>query len=289
MKESQVNPIHHLCLMLCFFILATAGCQQEKRNEVNNNGESAAAASEQAGGRNTENAIVPQDNNGSDYNPDINPANFAGSIDNPYLTLTPGRVWLYEGQNEDGETERVEIAVTADTKAILGVNTTVVREREWVNGELVEDTFDWFAQDKEGNVWYFGEESKEIEDGEVVSTKGSWEAGVDGAKPGILMKANPRTGDTYRQEFLKGEAEDMGRVLSTDETVGIRLGSYENCVQIQDWSPLEPKVIEHKFYCKAVGNLVLERKVAGESGEMELIEMRSESAPAQQELGSSQN
>jgi hypothetical protein len=112
----------------------------------------------------------------------------------------------------------------------------------------------------------------------MVSTEGSWEAGVNGAKAGIIMKGNPQTGDAYRQEFLKGEAEDMGKVLSLDQTVGIGLGSYQNCLQIQDWTPLEPGVVEHKFYSKEVGNLVLEKKVAGGSGQKELIEMRTASA-----------
>jgi hypothetical protein len=156
----------------------------------------------------------------------------------------------------------------------LGVTTTVVRDRVWEDGELIEDTFDWYAQDNDGNVWYFGEDSKEIEDGKVVSTEGSWEAGVNGAKPGIVMKANPQVGDAYRQEFLKGEAEDMGQVLSIDESVSIGSGSYEKCLQTKDWTPLEPEVVEHKFYCKEVGNVVLEKKVAGESGQIELIEVK---------------
>jgi hypothetical protein len=159
---------------------------------------------------------------------------------------------------------------------VLGVTTIVVREREWKNCELAEDTFDWYAQDKDGNVWYFGEDSKEIKQGEVVSTAGSWEAGVNGAKPGIIMKANPQVGDAYRQEFLKGEAEDMGEVLGLNEPVSIGSEDYQSCLKIKDWTPLEPDVVEHKFYSKEVGNLILEKKVAGESGQLELIEIKSE-------------
>jgi hypothetical protein len=124
-------------------------------------------------------------------------------------------------------------------------------------------------------VWYFGEDSKEIENGAVVSTKGSWEAGVNGAQPGIIMKADPQVGDAYRQEFLKGEAEDMGQVLGLSDSVSIALGNYQNCLKIKDWTPLEPNGAEHKFYSKEIGNLILEKKVAGESGQMELIEFRA--------------
>jgi hypothetical protein len=263
-----------LITILCFLTLAIAGCQNDGGND-DDSSESAAALSDAAKDGDNENAIVLDDNNGGDYNPVIDPINFVGTIDNPYFTLTPGRVWVYEGTNEEGETEKVEVEVTRDTKTVLGVTTTVVRAREWVDGELVEDTFDWYAQDKDGNVWYFGEDSKEIENGEVVGTKGSWEAGVNGAKPGIIMKANPRRGDAYRQEFLKGEAEDMGQVLGLNESAHIGLGNYQNCLKIKDWTPLEPDVIEHKFYCKEVGNLILENKVAGESGRIELIELKT--------------
>jgi hypothetical protein len=268
---------HYLFTILGFFALTIAGCQND-RAKYDNSSESFAASSDAANDGNNKNAITLDDSNGGDYNPVMDPANFVSTIDNPYFTLMPGKVWVYEGTNEVGKTERVEVEVTQDTKMVLGVATTVVREREWVDGELVEDTFDWYAQDKDGNVWYFGEDSKEIEDGEVVSTDGSWEAGVNGAKPGIIMKANPQVKDAYRQEFLKEEAEDMGQVLSIDETVSIGLGSYQNCLKIKDWTPLEPNVVEHKFYCKEIGNLVLEKKVAGGSGQMELIEIKTEQA-----------
>ena len=276
MKLFHKRLFSHSILGLSLLALAMTGCQNNKEKSADDASTSSPAPSDVANEGNRENAIILADNDGDDYNPVIDSTNFVSTIDNPYLTLTAGRVWVYEGKNEDGEMEKVEIAVTHDTRMILGVTTTVVREREWIAGELVEDTFDWFAQDKDGNVWYFGEDSKEIENGQVVSTKGSWEAGVNGAKPGIVMKANPQVGDAYRQEFLKGEAEDMGQVLSLNEVVSIDLGSYENCLQTKDWNPLEPEVVEHKFYSKEVGNLILERKVAGESGEMKLIEFMAE-------------
>jgi hypothetical protein len=276
MRSFQIKLFHSSCIFLCFLALAIAGCQKDKGNEENNPGENSAATSDATNiGENT-NVIVLNDNNGDNYSPAIDSANFVSIIDHAYFTLTPGKIWVYQGTNANGDTERVEVEVTHDTKKILGVAATVVREREWVNGQLVEDTFDWYAQDNEGNVWYFGEDSKEIENAEVVSTAGSWEAGVNGAKPGIIMKANPQVGDAYRQEFLKGEAEDMGEVLALGDSVSIGLGSYQNCLRIKDWTPLEPNVVEHKYYSKLAGNVILEKKAAGESGERELIEMKPE-------------
>ncbi len=273
MKRIFCAPVRSFCFISGFLILALTGCQKNRENgEEKNSADSTASA--QTAAHNGSHEIVINDNDGEDYNPVIDPANFVAAIDNPYFNLAVGRVWVYEGKDEDGKTERVEVEVTNETKTILGVNTTVVHAREWVEGELVEDTFDWFAQDKDGNVWYFGEDSKEIEGGEVVNTNGSWEAGVNGAKPGIVMKGNPQVNEAYRQEFLPGEAVDMGQVISLTESVTIGLGSYANCLQTKDWTPLEPEVVEHKFYSKDVGNVILEKKVAGESGQLELVEMR---------------
>lgn len=202
--------------------------------------------------------------------PKINPSDFISSITNKYFNLTPGKIFVYEGKTEDG-TERVEVYVTNETKEVMGVKATVVWDRVWLNGELIEDTKDWFAQDKEGNVWYFGEDSKELIDGKIVSTEGSWEAGVDGAQPGIIMKANPKVGDVYRQEYAKGEAEDMAEVLSREETVTVRYGTFTNCLKTKEWNPLEPGDEEHKYYCPQVGGVVLE--VGLEDGErVELID-----------------
>lgn len=222
----------------------------------------------------SENAIILNDNDGRDYNPSINAADFVKTIDNPFLTLTPGQSLTFEG-TEDGETVRSQLEVTHDTKVILGVTVTVVRDRSFENGQLTEDTLDWYAQDRVGNVWYFGEDSKAIKNDKVVSTEGSWEAGKDGAKPGIVMKAQPRIGDTYRQEYLKGEAEGMAEVLATDKPTSTRLGQYQRCLQIKEWAPDEASIVEHKFYCAEVGNLVLAQKVKGESGQVELVEIKA--------------
>ena len=191
------------------------------------------------------------------YNPQINPGDFVSKVSNKYLTFTPGKKFVYKGETEEG-TERVEVYVTHDTKKVMGVNAIVVWDRVWLNNELIEDTKDWFAQDKYGNVWYFGEDSKDIVNGKVVSTKGSWEAGVDGAKPGIVMKANPQAGDNYRQEYYKGKAEDMAEILGFGAKIKVPYGTFENCLQTRDWNPLEPGADEHKYYCPAIGNVVLE-------------------------------
>ena len=155
---------------------------------------------------------------GGSYHPEIKPEDFVAAIDHPYLPLRPARPWVYEGDGDEGEPERVEVVVTSERREVMGVSTVVVRDTVTIDGELVEDTFDWFAQDRDGNVWYFGEDVKDYEDGKLVSTAGSWEAGVDGALPGIVMPAEPAVGDAYRQEYLAGEAEDMAEVLATDET-----------------------------------------------------------------------
>jgi len=190
------------------------------------------------------------------YEPMIDPANFVGEINNPFLPLMPGTTLVYEGETEDG-LERIEVKVTDEKKEILGVQCTVVRDTVRLNGEVIEDTFDWFAQDTLGNVWYFGELSYELEDDVIVSLAGSWEAGVDGAKPGIVMKADPQVGETYRQEFLLGEAEDIGKVLAFNQEVMVPFGAFGGCLQTQDTSPLEPDALEHKYYAPGLG-LVLE-------------------------------
>ena len=220
-------------------------------------------------------AIVVNDSNGAAYDPIIDPANFVSNIDNPYFTLKPGSILVYEGVNESKEKVRKEVEVTREKKTIRGVSALVIRDRVWEGGELVEDTDDWYAQDKDGNVWYFGEDSKQIEKGKVASTEGSWQDGVKGAKAGIIMKGRPQVGDAYRQEFLKGEAEGLGQIVGINKQVTTKQKSYDNCIVIKEWTPQEPKITEQKFYCPDAGNLVFEEKTAGESGRMELIEIRT--------------
>ena len=191
------------------------------------------------------------------YNPEINPADFSTKIDNKYLTFTPGATYVYEGEVEEG-IERTKVYVTNNIKKVMGVDVIEVRDRVFLNDELIEDTKDWYAQDKYGNVWYFGEDSKEIIDGKISSTKGSWVAGYYGANPGIVMKANPQVGDIYRQEYYPGEAEDMGEVVALGVTIKVKYGSFSNCLQTKDWNPLEPGNEEYKYYCPEVSGLVYE-------------------------------
>lgn len=206
-----------------------------------------------------------------EYSPVINPADFVDNINNPYFPLVPGTTFFYEGESED-ETIRTEVFVTSETRVVMGVNTTVIRDREWEDDELVEETFDWYAQDKNGNIWYFGEESKDFEDGKLVSTEGSWEAGVNGAQPGILIEGKPQVGDIYRQEYMIGEAEDMAEVLALNESVSVEYGSFENCLKTKEWNPLEPGSEENKYYATGIG-LLLEMETKGGLERLELVDI----------------
>ena len=227
-----------------------------------------AATTASAVGPDTTPVIDPGD--GGHYEPEVDPANFVAVVDNPYFPMLVGSRWVYEGE-ADGEAERVEIVVTDQRKTVMGIAATVVRDSVYVDDELVEDTYDWFAQDRAGNVWYLGEDSQEIDDGEVVSTEGSWEAGVDGALPGIVMAAEPAVGDAYRQEYYVGEAEDMFEIIAVGGSVAVPAGSFEDVVTTQDWTPLEPEVVEEKQYAPGIGKL-REEKTAGGDDVSELVE-----------------
>ncbi len=213
-------------------------------------------------------APVIEPGDGGAYQPAFDPSKFVATVDNPYFPLQPGVRWVYE--SEDGS-ERVEVTVLEETRVVAGVTATVVRDTVTEDGDLVEDTLDWFAQDSEGNVWYLGEDSKEYKGGKAVSSAGSWEAGVNGALPGIIMRGAPRPGDAYRQEFLKGEAEDMAEVVSTGGKQSVQAGAYTDVLVTKEWTPLEPKVVENKYYARGVG-LILEVQVAGGKSRLELIE-----------------
>ena len=208
------------------------------------------------------------------YAPDIDPADFTTRIDNKNFPLKPGTTFVYEGKTKDA-TEGDVVAVTSDTKNIMGVECVVVNDRVTEDGKLTEKTYDWYAQDKKGNVWYFGEDSKEYENGKVVSTKGSWQAGVDGAKPGIIMPADPKVGENYRQEYYKGKAEDMAKVLSLDESATVPYGSFDHALMTNEWTPLEPNIAEHKYYAAGVGN-ILEVAVKGPQERLELVDVKTE-------------
>jgi hypothetical protein len=190
------------------------------------------------------------------YRPRIEAREFVSVIDHPFLPLRPGARFVYEGATEKGR-ERIEVTVTDQTREVMGVACVVVRDTVWANGELIEDTFDWYAQDRQGNVWYFGEDTKEYQHGVLVSSEGSWEAGVDGAQPGLVMKAQPDRRDSYRQEYYAGHAEDMAQVVALGRRVSVPAGSFAGCLKILEWTPLEPGAAEYKYYAPNVG-LVLE-------------------------------
>jgi hypothetical protein len=202
---------------------------------------------------------------------ELDPAEFTTEIDNPYLPFAVGSRWVYS-ETADGEPDqKVVVEVTGETKTIAnGVEALVVRDVVTEAGEPIEITDDWYAQDSAGNVWYLGEDTAEYEDGKRVCRCGSFEAGVDGAEPGIVMPAQPEAGMTYRQEYYEGEAEDEGKVLSLDEMAQAPAAFYPETLMTRDTNPLEPKVSEHKFYSEDVG-LVLALHTSGGEGREELI------------------
>jgi hypothetical protein len=200
----------------------------------------------------------------------IDPADFSDPQANPYFPLVPGTVSRYRGV-EDGERFRERLVVTERTKTILGVETVVIVDVLKDEGVLAEKTDDWYQADDAGNVWYFGEETAEYNrKGEVISTSGSWEAGVDGARAGIIMPANPRPSDAYFQEFYRHEAEDQGWVVNRREEVRVPYGRVTNVIRTYEWSRLEPHVVVIKQYGPDLG-IVRERIVAGGSERLELV------------------
>jgi hypothetical protein len=205
----------------------------------------------------------------------VEPANFVRHVDNKFFPLEPGTTFFYAGTKE-GIPSTSEFRVTHDTKEILGVTTTVIHDLAFQEGVLVEDTLDWFAQDKEGNVWYFGEAAKELDpNGTVISTEGSWEAGVDGAMAGIVMLAHPHVGNRYHQEVAPGVAQDMAKVVSLDKEKCIPLGCFDDLLLTEEWSPLKPGVVELKYYAEDVG-LILALMVKGGHERMELVQVTSD-------------
>jgi hypothetical protein len=206
------------------------------------------------------------------YAPHIAPADFSTKIDNKYFPLKQGTTFVYRGKTQDA-TEGDTVKVTSDTRNSMGVDCVVASDRVTEGGELTEQTYDWYAQDEKGNVWYFGEDSKEYENGKVKSTGGSWEAGKDGAEPGIIMPASPKVGKTYRQEYYKGEAEDMAKALKLDGSAKVPYGSFDHVLVTSEWTPLEPNVAEHKYYAPGVGN-VLEVAVEGPQERLELVDVK---------------
>jgi hypothetical protein len=178
---------------------------------------------------------------------------FVKQVDNEFFPLEPGTTFFYEG-TKDGAPTRNQTQVTNLRFRILNVTVTVVRDRAWEDNVLVEDTLDYYAQDVGGNVWYFGEDTKELdESGRVVSTEGTWRAGVNGAAPGLIMKANPRPGDRWYQELAAGVAEDAANVRSLNSSTCVPYGCFQNLLRTREATRFEPDVLEQKYYAKGIG------------------------------------
>ena len=200
------------------------------------------------------------------------PTTFVRRVDNEYFPLRPGTTFTYRGR-EDGKSAMDLVTVTRRAKTILGVQVTVVRDRVFVRGKLAEDTFDWYGQDARGNVWYFGEDTKEFEDGRVVTTQGSWQAGRRGARAGIFMPAAPKVGRTLKQEDARNVAEDCSRIVDRNAVVRTPFMSSRRALETEEFSLLERGVLDHKFYVRGIG-LVKEQTVQGGSDVLELVSVK---------------
>jgi hypothetical protein len=199
----------------------------------------------------------------------LDPSKFTTEIDNPYWPMRPGSHWVYR-EVEDGEAQRVDVTVTNKTKVLGGVMARVVHDRVTRNGQVFEDTYDWYAQDSDGNIWYLGEDTKEYENGKLKTTEGSWAYGVDGAQPGVVVPADPKQGMRYREEYYAGHAEDAASVLNVGSQVQVPYGRFKDAMLTRNYSSLEPTVEEMKLYARGVGP-VMELLVSGGSGRTELL------------------
>ena len=206
------------------------------------------------------------------YDPVIVPADFGGPIDNPFLPLLAGTTWHY--RSTDGELN--DVTVLGETKTILDIPCAIVHDVVSVDGHVTEDTYDWYAQNKDGTVWYFGEDTRELDaNGNVITTQGSWEAGKDGGKPGILMLPEDQLeiGASYRQEFMPGVVADMGKVMSLKSTAIVPAGTFTGCVETMEWTPIEPGNRAHKFYARGIGPVLeVSTKQGGERLELLSVE-----------------
>jgi len=200
----------------------------------------------------------------------LDPATFTNVINNPWWPMAVGSKWVARETDNKGDVQKNVVIVKARTKDVIGITAAVVHDTVSEHGAVVEDTFDWYAQDSCGNIWYLGENTKELENGHVTSTAGSWEAGVDGAQPGVIVPADPQVGATYRQEYLAGEAEDAATTLSLDEQIQVPYGHFEGTMLTKEFTAVEPNVNEYKFYVQGVGP-ALALTISGGSDREELV------------------
>jgi hypothetical protein len=242
----------------CVLVLAS-GCTSDEPES--------APASPTAHGSSPANAGPPEGN----HPVELDTGHLSPGIDNRYWPMEPGRRWVYREIDEGGNALRVVVTVTDATRQIAnGATARIVRDTVSQAGEVTEDTLDLYAQDPAGTIWYLGEETAEFQHGELVTREGSFEAGVDGALPGVIMPGRPRAGMTYRQEYYKGKAEDNGKVLSLDEMAGVPAGHFDQALLTADTNNLEPRVLEYKLYAPGVGP-VLTLGVSGGGGREELL------------------
>jgi len=254
-RPGRRRPLAAALLGVCLLALATGAC-----------GADATAGKNEGASASGEPGHLPQ---GSER-VELDPADFTTGIDNPYWPMAPGDKWVYK-ETDQGTQYHVEVTVTDRTRKIAnGVEARVVHDVVSRNGQPVEITDDWYAQDKAGNIWYLGEDTAEYENGKVTTRAGSFEAGVDGAQAGIIMPAHPRDGMAYRQEYYKGEAEDKAEILSTEEQVEVPFGYFTGALLTRDLVPPEPRVSEYKLYAKNIGP-VLDVQTSGGSSREELI------------------
>ncbi len=241
-------------------LLALAGCGATDPAKSSTDEPSVATRTEGAA------SVLPQ----SDESVDLDPAAFSPDVTNPWFPLEPGTRWTYRETTEDGEVVEVVVTATTVTRQLAnGVTARVVRDTVTLDGKIIEDTLDWYAQHADGTVWYLGEDTAEFENGKITTRKGSFEVGVDGAQAGVIMAASPEVGMTYRQEYYEGEAEDNGEVLALDRKARVRAGEYDDLVMTADTSTIEPNVLEHKYYASGVGLVLTVDKAAG--GREELL------------------
>jgi hypothetical protein len=217
---------------------------------------------------------LPRFGPGAAYHPRIDPSGFGPDVTNPWFPLTPGRTLVYAG-TKDGKPALDLVAPSSRTRMVDGVRTRVVEDRLYLDNVLAERTSDYYAQDRCGNVWYFGEDTAELDrHGRVVSTEGSWHAGVDGAQPGVFMQAHPQLGRRFRQEWYRGQAEDVFKVIARSARVTTPAGSFRRALRTAEWTALEPDVLDNKFYVRGIGE-VAEVSIRGPREVLRLVEVIS--------------
>jgi hypothetical protein len=208
----------------------------------------------------------------SAYEPHLTPADFSPVVDNPYFPLPVGRTWVYRG-TRDGQSQIDRVTVTSKTKLVAeGITARVVRDVATHHGKLLEKTADWYAQDNHGNVWYVGEDTTAYLPGGKTDKSGSWEAGVNDAEPGIIMLASPQIPEAYRQEFLKGEAEDTAWIINRGGSVSAPIGTFRHALRTLEFARIEPGVVDQKVYAPGIG-IVTETALTGPNEVSNLIRM----------------